>query len=302
MSTNAGPAYFAAEKRYLAAKVLEERIYWLEEMIRGAPKHKGSENMLAELRGRLKRLREKLERASTRKSGGTRRIRKEGFQCVLVGLPGRGKSSLLRRLTRARPDVSDHGFTTTTPVIGTFEYHGVKAQMIDMPSIGHEGFDIGIVNGSDCLLIVVERLEELGEVEKYLTRAHGLRIVVVNKIDLFSRGELRKFEERLKSKRIPGVLVSAVNGYGLNVLERKLFACMGVIRVYTKEPGKAMSTEPIVLPVGARVRDVAECILKGFSLSVRETRLTGSSGKFPNQRVGLDHQLKDKDIVEFHTR
>ncbi len=302
MSTNARAEYFAAEKRYLDAKNLEEKVYWLEEMIREAPRHKGSENMLAELRSRLKRLREKLERASIRRPGGKRGIRKEGFQCVLVGLPGRGKSLLLSRLTRARPKVSSHGFTTITPEIGTFEYEGVKAQMIDMPSIGHDGFSVGIVNGADCLLIVVEGLEELKVIEGYLIRARGARIVVVNKSDLFSGEGLRRFEERLRSKRIYGVLVSAVNGYGLDVLRRKIFERMGVVRVYTKEPGKAVSHEPVVLPVGASVRDVAERILKGFSLSVRETRLTGSSGKFPNQLVGLDHRLHDKDIVEFHTR
>ncbi len=76
---------------------------------------------------------------------------------------------------------------------------------------------------------------------------------------------------------------------------------MDVIRVYTKEPGKPHSPLPIVLPLHATVQQVAENIRKGFSQKIREIRLTGPSSKFPNQKVGLAHHLKDKDIVEFHT-
>ena len=76
---------------------------------------------------------------------------------------------------------------------------------------------------------------------------------------------------------------------------------MQVVRVYTKEPGKARTNEPIVLKAGSTVKDVAESILKGFSKKVKETRLTGPSGKFSNQKVGLNHRVKDLDVVEFRT-
>ncbi len=59
MPINAGPEYAAAEKKYFAAKTLEERIIGLEEMIRTAPKHKSSENFVAELKKRLIKVREK---------------------------------------------------------------------------------------------------------------------------------------------------------------------------------------------------------------------------------------------------
>ena len=76
---------------------------------------------------------------------------------------------------------------------------------------------------------------------------------------------------------------------------------MGVIRVYMKEPGKAATTIPAVLPVGSNVKDVAEGIFHGFFRTVRETRVTGPSAKFANQKVGLTHVLKDRDVIEFHT-
>ncbi|MBS3099475.1 hypothetical protein J4462_04645 [Candidatus Pacearchaeota archaeon] len=56
MPINAHPEYFKAEKEHLNAKKPEDKIYWTEEMIRVAPHHKGSENLLAGLRTRLKKL------------------------------------------------------------------------------------------------------------------------------------------------------------------------------------------------------------------------------------------------------
>jgi len=301
MPINASYEYFNAEKGYLKAEGMEDRIYWLEEMIRTAPKHKGSENLLKELKVRLKKFREKEEKG--RKSGRRRKgIRKEGYQFVLVGLTNSGKSLLLSRLTHAVSFVGDYDFTTRKPEIGTFEFDGVRAQVVDLPSIGSENFDRSIANTADCLLIVVSDLSEVGGVEEKLKLARGKRLVVVNKIDLLSGDELRKLRARLKSKKIHGVVVSAKNGEGLDELKGAMFSEMGVIRIYTKEPGKEKSREPIVLKKGASVKDAAEEILKGFSSRVRDTRLTGPSGKFKNQRVGLGHVLKDLDVVEFHTR
>jgi len=50
------------------------------------------------------------------------------------------------------------------------------------------------------------------------------------------------------------------------------------------------------------LKDVAEKILKGFSKKVKETRIWGPSSKFAGQKIGLQHKLKDLDVVEFKTR
>src|SRR3989344_8251402 len=97
-STNQGYEFLDSEKKYLAAQTLEERIFFLEEMIRNSKKHKGTESMLAEMKTRLKKFREKQEKA--KKSGkGKKGIKKEGFQFVLVGKTNSGKSFLLSKLT-----------------------------------------------------------------------------------------------------------------------------------------------------------------------------------------------------------
>ena len=75
---------------------------------------------------------------------------------------------------------------------------------------------------------------------------------------------------------------------------------MNVIRIYMKEPGKPASNIPLVMKANSTIKEAAESIYKGFSSKIKETRITGPSSKFPNQKVGLSHILKDKDIIEFH--
>lgn len=300
-STNQGPEYFAAEKKYFAAETLEEKIFYLKEMMRNFKKHKGSEKMLAELRTRLKKLVEKQDKAK-KSSKGKKGIKKEHFQCVLLGLPNSGKSSLLSRLTNAKPKISSYAFTTTYPEIGTMDYQGVKAQIIDIPSIGSENLDQGLINTADCLLITIENLSDLEKIKLYTERAYGKKIIIINKSDLLSHEQLRKLEATISSKKLQAIIISALTGYNLEKLKEEIFEKMNVIRVYTKEPGKPKSNIPVILPENSTVKKVAESILKGFSSKIKTAHVTGPSSKFPNQRVGLAHVCKDLDIIEFHTK
>jgi len=94
---------------------------------------------------------------------------------------------------------------------------------------------------------------------------------------------------------------SNISKEDFNDLKNKLLQSFGKIRVYTKEPKKEKSKRPIILEPGATVKNVAEKILKGFSKNVKETKIWGPSSKFPGQKVGLTHKLKDLDVVEFKT-
>jgi len=301
MTVNAGPEYFAAEKKYFAAQTPQEQIHWLEEMIRQAPKHKSSESFVANLKQRLKKFQEKQEKAKSSGKSSFKTIRKEGFQCVLLGLPSSGKSSLLSSITNAHPLISQYGFTTKQAEIGTMNYQGVKAQIVDLPSIGSESFDIGIVNTADLIIIVIETLPDLEKITPLIPRAYGKKIIAINKIDSLLEEQKRKLEQTIKSKKLNAYLVSTITQEGIEILKEAIFSNMKVIRIYTKEPGKAPSYIPMVLKENSTVKDAAESILKGFSKRIKESRITGPSSKFPNQKVGLSHILKDKDIIEFHT-
>ena len=229
------------------------------------------------------------------------RLARDGFQVALIGLTNSGKSVLLTKLTNARSKSSLTKFTTNSPVVGTMNFEGVKAQIVDLPSVKSKNFDYGVVNNADCLLLVVENIEDLKEATRDLKKAVGKRIVVLNKVDLLDRKELRKVEATLKSKRLNYVLISSSAELGIENLKKKIFEEMEVIRVFTKEPGKKKAEDPVVLSKGSSVKNAAEEIYKGFSRQIKETRLTGPSGKFSNQRVGLAHKLKDMDVLEFKT-
>ncbi len=302
MPINAGYEYFNAEKEYLNAKTLDEKILTLEQMIRVSPSHKGAENLRAELKTRLKKFREKAEKAKKSGKSSKKGIKKEGFQFVLLGKTNSGKSLLLSKLTNASPKISEFPFTTRASEIGTFYYQGIKAQIIDTPSIGSENFDIGIMHTADCLLIVIENLSELSGLEPIIKRTLGKSLIIINKSDKLSENELRKLEATIKSKKLNGIIISALTGYNLLQLKEKMILMMNVIRIYMKEPGKPHSPIPAILPINSNVRDIAESIRKGFSSQVKESRVTGPSSKFPNQVVGLSHILKDRDIVEFKTK
>ena len=302
MPINAGYEYVNAEKVYLNAKTLEEKIVALEEMIRVAPRHKGAENLLAELKTRLKKFKEKQEKSKKVGKSSIKGIKKEHFQCVLIGLPNSGKSSLLAKLTNASPKITSYPFSTQNAEIGTMDYQGVKAQIIDMPPIGSENFDIGLINNADCILIVIESLSDLEKISPYLAKTKGSQIIILNKSDLLSQEQQRKLEATIKTKKLNAILISTATNYNLENLKFLIFKQMHVIRIYMKEPRKKPSNIPLVLPENSSVKDVAESIRQGFSSQIKEARLTGPSSKFPNQKTGLSHILKDLDIVEFHTR
>jgi uncharacterized protein len=304
MPVNVGPEYVAAEKKYLDAKTLDEKMKWLEEMIRVSPKHKSSENFVSELKMRLRKLQDKQEKEKKKGKSSKVGIRKESMQAVIVGFANSGKSSLLSILTNAKPRISHNNFSTTNPQIGMMSYDSADIQLIENPAIDSEYYDKGLTNTTDTVIMLITKLEEINEIEKHLDKTNGKKVLVINKIDLLSENEKRKIEANLKSKfkKYEFVLISSLTGEGIEELKGKLFHSFGKLRIYTKEPGKQKTNRPIILEPNSSVRDVAEKILKGFSKKVKETKIWGPSSKFAGQIVGLNHKLKDLDVVEFKTR
>ena len=305
MPVNAGPEYAAAEKKYFESKTIEDKIKNLEDMIRLAPKHKSSENFVSELKSRLRKLQDKQDKEKKKgKTSSKIGIRKESMQAVIVGFANSGKSSLLSLLTNANPKISHTNFSTTTPQIGMMSHDGTDIKLIENPAIESEYYDRGLTNTTDTILILITKLEEIKEIEKHLDKTTGKKIVVFNKIDLLNETEKRKLEATFKSKfkKYEFVLISTLNEEGIEELKNKLFHSFGKLRIFTKESGKEKTGRPIILEPNSSVRDVAEKILKGFSKKVKETKIWGPSSKFPAQIVGLNHKMKDLDVVEFKTR
>lgn len=302
MPINASPHYEKAEAEYLNAQTTEEKIRCLKKMIALAPKHKGSENLLKQLRTRLKKLKYSNEKEN-KKAGATQKgIKKAEMQAIIIGFTNSGKSTLLSILTNAQPKISETNFTTTFPIIGIINYAGTQIQLIENPAIESEFYNKGITHTADTILMLVQDFEQLKELEKILQDSKNKKIIIFNtKEENFE--QLRKIEERLKSKRYKNyVLTNLKQKTNLEELKNKIFISFNRIRIYTKEPYKEKSEKPVILKPNSTVFDVAEKILKGFSSKIKETKIWGPSSKFPGQKIGLKHKLKDLDIVEFKTR
>lgn len=301
-STNQSPEYTKAQGKYLEAKTNEERLRWLEEMIKECPKHKSAEKMMANLKTRAIALREKIERIKKTGKGSSKQgIKKEELQAVIVGFTNSGKSSLLSALTNSNPDISQYPFTTKIPMVGMTDFNGTSIQIIEVPALESEFYDRGIAHTTDLVLALVTSLDEIKKAEESVGKTTGKKIIVFNKIDLLSDNERRKIESTLKSKKYDFVMISAKTHEGLNELKEKMFYNFGKIRVFTKEPGKERSTKPMILEKGTNVGFIAKKILRELS-KLKETKIWGPSSKFPGQVVGLNHQLKDMDVIEFKTR
>ena len=301
MPINAHPDYIAAEKIYLEAKNDGERQTALEDMIRKCPSHKGAENLRAQLRLRLKKLKEKIIQAKKSGKSTKQSIRKSDMQAVLIGVANSGKSTILAKLTNAHPKISEHKFTTQKPEIGILNYQGIQIQIIDLPSIGHENFDIGIVNTADLILETITDIKEIEKIEKHLSNFHGKKLIVFNKTDLLIENQKRKISENLKSKRRNFILCSMVKDENIGELKEKIFNNFEIVRIYLKEPGKELADKPMIMKPKSTIKDISEKISSQFAKTIKDVHIWGPSSKFPNQKVGLNHKVKDKDIVEFKT-
>ena len=92
--------------------------------------------------------------------------------------------------------------------------------------------------------------------------------------------------------------VSSVTGEGMGVLGDRTFDALGIIRVYTKEPGHEPDMQrPFTFPVGATVGQLARAIHGDIAEHLKYARLWGTT-TFDGQRVKSDHVLADGDVVE----
>jgi Predicted GTPase len=117
------------------------------------------------------------------------------------------------------------------------------------------------------------------------------------------RKEAREDLEILRSlleEPWPIVAVSSVDGSGLEDLGRATFDALGILRVYTKQPGKPPDTEsPFTVPIGATVGELAERIHKDLAGTMKFARIWGPSAH-DGQTVHRDHVLAEGDVVEIH--
>ncbi len=304
-STNQSPFYQRAEQEFNEAKSDEERIACLEIMMKECPKHKSSENMLKNLTTRYKKLKQGLEKRKKSGKFSKAGIKKPDMQCTICGFPNTGKTTIFNILKNKSPKAktSPHPFTTYKTQLGTFKYQDAQIQIIDDAPFPAQ--DKSLINSTDTLLIVINSLNQIKESDKYLWKSKAKKIFIYNKTDLLNETEQRKLKATLKSKHRKlktWHFNHKLNNLEIIALKKEIFETFPIIRIYTKEPSKKPSIEPMILKKNSTIKNAAEKILKGMSKKIKQTKIWGPSSKFGGQSVGIEHVLKDKDIVEFKTK
>jgi GTP-binding protein len=157
---------------------------------------------------------------------------------AFLGFPNAGKSSLLRRISNAKPKVADYPFTTLAPVLGTVESSdGRQLTVADVPGL-LEGASEGVGLGDEFLahlerarlfVHVIEAQEDVEERFHAIDRelaAYGAgladrpQIVVLNKIDLLQEPPAFDVED---PRVLATLATSAATGAGIEELKRALF-------------------------------------------------------------------------------
>jgi ribosome-interacting GTPase 1 len=263
-------------------------------------------------------------------------------QVVLAGAPNSGKSLLHDRLTGSGARSGPYPYTTQHPEPGMLRWEDVHFQLVDLPAMTADHplpWLAGTLQTADACLLVVDLadpdcLQHVATVQEELARrktslvtgwpgdalpevagdptrgadedVFALRLptlLLANKADLLAHAEtdLEVLAE-LEEPHFPALLVSARTGLGLGDLGAWLWRRLGLVRVYTKAPGKpAERDRPFTLRAGEQtVADAARLVHRDMERTLKYARVWGRSVTADGQHVGREHRLADGDVLELH--
>lgn len=162
----------------------------------------------------------------------------------LVGFPNAGKSTLLSKLSAAKPKIADYAFTTLEPNLGIVEYYDDQSfVMADIPGIiegAAEGKGLGLrflrhIERNSVLLFMIpadsnDIAEEysilLGELEKYNPELlHKQRLLAISKSDMLD-DVLKEQLSKTLPKGIETIFISSLSGEGLKQLKDMLWKAL----------------------------------------------------------------------------
>jgi len=170
----------------------------------------------------------------------------------IVGMPNAGKSTVISRISAARPKVADYPFTTLTPSLGVVRVADHSSYVVaDVPGLiegAHQGIGLGHqflrhVERTSVILHLIglapgdqDPVQAYNTIRNELTRygkdlARKQSIVALNKIDLLVEDErIRIVKEFIKETGVQPHLVSAVTGDGITKLVGTLAAAVSQVR------------------------------------------------------------------------
>jgi uncharacterized protein len=317
--------YLKADQEFKAARTPQEKLDALEKMLRLIPKHKGTDHMQADIKRRMKKLKQESGKKSV-KAVHSHYVKPEGIgQLFLIGGCNAGKSSLLASLTNAKAEVADFPFSTVMYQPGMMRYVDVWVQLVDMPPISSQGMipwipavvryghaALWVINlASDDLLHDAEEVVEIlgkGKIKLVPTKEEAgmfdtgvaalyTKIVATHCQDPDAEYRLELLLEMIDNRF--EILRSDMDApETVENLRRPIYEMLGKLRVYTKQPNKPPDLkDPFVIRTGTTVEELAGKIHKDIKSRLDFARIW-AEGKYDGQRVARDHVLQEGDIVE----
>jgi GTP-binding protein len=155
-----------------------------------------------------------------------------------VGFPNAGKSTLISRISAAKPKIADYPFTTLEPNLGIVKYNEYKSFTVaDIPGIiegAHEGKGLGLkflkhIERTKILLFLIDITSDnyqkeydvlYNELKSYSKKlANKKKIISLSKADLAADRDLRKIaNKKLKNSDSPILIFSSATGKGIQEL------------------------------------------------------------------------------------
>ena len=132
------------------------------------------------------------------------------------------------------------------------------------------------------------------------TRVYVPSFDVITKVDMIEKEQLPIVKEMCNKDKI--IEVAAPLGKGIKELKEQIYHSLDFISIFMKPQGeKADLKEPLVVRKGTTIVEICQHLHRDFKRKFRYSQVWGPSAKFPGQTVGLNHKVKDQDIVSIIT-
>lgn len=235
---------------------------------------------------------------------------------ALFGLSNVGKSTLMNAITNTDVKVSPFLHTTRTALAGTCEFNNSKIQIIDVPGFLDFKEDwaiskqiVRVARTCDAILLVIDLSMDIDRQLNFLTKQLEDAKLLEGEESMYklaiiaTKGDLPHTKDNYQllttKTNWPIHPITIKNRESLEKLKEYLFSVLEVMRVYTKPPKcEPDFKQPFICPLETTVGELAEKIHNDFIRSFRYARIWGPSVEQPGQHVGLEHTLRDTDVIE----
>lgn len=246
---------------------------------------------------------------------------------ALVGLPNAGKSTLISRISAARPKIADYPFTTIVPNLGVVSFRDTTFVVADLPGLiegAHQGVGLGHqflrhVERSRVLVHVVDAMpiDETDPMANYELIENELkmyseeiwarpRLIALNKIDLLQPDQLTSLRQKFEALGHPLFPISGVTGAGLEPLQHAMIDALEAA-----PPMEEMTLIPILKPGDEHTWEVSRTE-EGFKVAGKSVERMAAMTDLSSrdalrhlyrrmERMGVIEKLHDLGVEEGET-